>query len=222
LRQVVKCSSTTTTTTAPTVQINKIRGFSLDILAELQSCGGSYTSEIAEELGKSKGYVKRYLHNLLNYGCVDRFSRWGWEITPLGVEILLLNNNNIGERRVKEERKKSERRVKETSDTLRTTHSSRQLDINLFLQQVEDLSENQVVVVVALANHYEKTGRPYLKVKDYYEFAEHVGLSERMDEEDLQDLVISLDVAGMVYMFKQGRYMKIGLLKSVVDNLQYC
>ena len=220
LKQLLKAS--TTTTTAQSVQIAKIRGFSLDILAELQSCGGSYTSEIAENLGKPKGYVKTYLHNLLKYGCVDRYARWGWEIAPLGVEILSINNNNIGKRIVKEESKKSQRRVKETSHVPHTTPTSRQLNINLFLQQQEDLSDDQVVVVVALANHYEKTGRPYLKIKDYYEFADKVGLPDRMDDAEIQDLVISLDVAGMIYTFKQGRYLKIGLLQSVVSNLQYC
>jgi hypothetical protein len=214
-----KRSSNTNTTTA---EITRIRGLSLDILALLQSRGGLYTPEIAEELGVSKRYARVYLHRLYEYGCVDRFGRWGWEITASGSDVLLYNNNNIDNRRITEEQQKDNRRITVDSDTPRTTHNSRQLDINLFLQQVEDLSELQVVVVVALAEHYEKTSRPYLMVKDYYEFADQVGLDERMDSAEIQDLVISLDVAGMVYMFKQGRYMKIGLLKSVVSNLQYC
>jgi len=213
-----KQSSTTTTTAA----ITKIRGLSLDILAILQSRGGLYTPEIAEELGVSGKYARVYMHRLYQYGCVDRFGRWGWEITPSGSDILLYNNNDIDNRKITEEQQKDNRKITVVSDTPRTTHSSRQLDINLFLQQVEDLSENQVVVVVALAEHYEKTTRPYLMVRNYYEFAEQVGLSERLDHLQIQDLVISLDVAGMIYMVQKDAYMKIGLLNRVVSNLQYC
>lgn len=211
----LKCTTTT-------VQINRIRGYSLDILSELQHTVLT-GPEIAELTDRKYGYTKRYLYNLYKYGCVDRIERWSWKITPLGAEILSTNTNTKnGERRVKEEGKKSERRVKETSHNSCTTPTWRQLNIDLFLQQQEDLSENQRVVVVALANKYEKTGRPYLMVKSYYEFAEQVGLSERMDHADIQDLVISLDVAGIVYTFRKGDYMKIGLLKQVVNNLQYC
>jgi DNA-binding Lrp family transcriptional regulator len=213
-----KRSSNTTTT----AEITRIRGLSLDILALLQSRGGLYTPEIAEEVGKSKNHVRAYMHNLLNYGCVDRFGRWGWEITAFGVDVLLYNNNDIDKRSIKETSKKHKRCAKDGSGIPHTTHSSRQLNINLFLQQTEDLSENQVVVVVALAEHYEKTGRPYLIVRDYYQFADQVGLDERMDDTEIHDLVISLDVAGMIYRFRDGLDMKIGLLKRVVDNLQYC
>ena len=211
------CSTTTTT-----VQICKIRGFSLDILGELYSKNVLTTPEIASALDCKVPYARVYLHRLYQYGCIERKANWGWIIEPLGTDVLLLNNNNIDNRKITERTQKDNRKITETSHDLRTTVESRQLNLEPFLQQQDDLSDDQRVVVVAIANHYEKTGRPYLIVKNYYEFAEQVGLSERMDDEDIQDLVISLDVAGIIYTFKKGRYLKIGLLKDVVSNLQYC
>lgn len=212
------CSSTTTTP----VQICKIRGFSLDILGELYSKNVLTTPEIAAALDCKVPYARVYLHRLYKYGCIERKAHWGWIIEPLGTDILLLNNNNIDNRKITKRIQKDNRKITETSNDSRTTVESRQLNLEPFLQQQDDLSDDQRVVVVAIANHYEKTGRPYLIVKNYYEFAEQVGLSERMDDEDIQDLVISLDVAGIIYTFKKGRYLKIGLLKEVVNNLQYC
>lgn len=217
----MKASYLSITTTTTTVAAEKIRGFSLDVLAELSTWGGLTGSEIAELLSKPKKYVRVYLWRLYKYGCIDRRLYYGWEITPFGVDILnsnCLNKYNIGNRRITERQQKDNRRI---TDEKHLRHSTRQLYIDLFLEN-EDLSEDQRVVVVVLAQHYEKTGRPYVMVKDYYELRELMGLDPSLDVAELQDLVISLDVCGMIYSFQRGRFLKIGLLKRVIENMKYC
>jgi len=203
------------------VQIGKIRGFSLDILALLENKGGLYTPEIAEELGKSKSYVKVYMHNLFNYGCVDRFARWGWQITALGTDVLLYNNNNIGKRRVKEEQKKSKRTVKETSNDSHTTNSSRQLNLSLYSDD-PDVTEPEVVVVLALAEHYERTGEKYRYYADMYDFCDQMGITSI----GIGELMAKLKQDGVIYIRKEtmfeGISLKVGLKKDFVERLQYC
>ena len=209
-----------TTTTTQQIERYKIGGFSLDILAELSTWGGLTCSEIAERLDKTPNYVRVYLWRLYKYGCIDKRLYYGWEITPFGADILNYNSYkyNKGNNSITTALQRHN-----TCITVEPPlkHNTRQLDIDLFLEH-EDLSEDQRVVVVVLAKNYEKTGRPYVMVKDYFEFAEIVGLNERMAWTDIQDILISLDVAGMIYMFQRDRYMKIGLLKRVIDNLKYC
>lgn len=194
----------------PQTQINRVRGQSLQILGLLQHRGGLYTPEIADELGKPRKHVRKYLHNLHSYGCIDRYARWGWAIAPLGVEVLSINSFTYDDAKPIT---KTKRRVPAP------IYEPRKLDLNFFLKQ-HTLSPDQVIVISALVAHYEKTTRSYLMVKDYFEFAEKVGLSERMDSPDIRDLVISLDEQGFVYMFKKDLYLKIGLLQRVITALQ--
>lgn len=209
-----------TTTTTQQIERYKIGGFSLDILSELSSWGALTGSEIADRLDKPMNYVRVYLGRLYKYGCIDKLLYYGWEITPFGADILNYNSYkyNKGNNSIT-----TAQHWRNTCITVKppSKHNTRQLDIDLFLEH-EDLSENQRVVVVVLAQHYEKTGRPYVMVKDYYELRELMGLDPILDVAELQDLVISLDVCGMIYSFQRGRFLKIGLLKRVIENMKYC
>ena len=212
----------TTTTTKPRVQVNRIRGFSLDILDELARTGGSTTKELCGELGRYPSYVRRYLGNLQKYGCVEKRDWWGWEISAFGDFVLSSSSSSSsnGERRVKEERKKSERRVKEVETTPVKT---RQLNISLWSER-EDISGNELTVVVALTNHFEKTGRPYLKVKSFYEFRDLLELSASLDSSDIQDIVVFLENKGVFYQYRPsgGKYLKIGLTKETIEKMKHC
>ena len=214
-RQISRCSNTTT----PTAEITKIRGFSLNVLASLQNRGGLYTPEIAEELGKPRGYVRTYLHRLYQYGCVDRFGRWGWEITALGSEIIQYNNNYIEHRSITETSQKHNRSITETSHVPRTTHSSRQLDLSLFTED-PNVSEPERVVVLALASHYEKTGEKYQLFSDWFDFSDSMGISSI----GVNEIVGKLKQDGVIYVRyeKMLRMIKIGLKKDFVERLQYC
>ena len=121
---------------------------------------------------------------------------------------------------MKEERKKSERRVKEVETTPVKT---RQLNISLWSER-EDLSGNERTVVVAIANHFEKTGRPYLKVKSFYEFRDLLELSTSLDSSDIQDIVVYLENRGIFYQYRPlgGRHLKIGLTKETIENIKNC
>lgn len=215
MRQDAKCSSTTTTT----VQITKVRGLSLDILALLQSRGGLYTPEIAEEMGKSKRHVRTYMHRLYQYGCVDRFGRWGWEITPSGSDILLYNNNNIDNRNITETSQKHNRSITETSHDSHTTHNSRQLDLSLYSDD-QYVSDPERVVVAALAEHYEKTGVKYRLYKNTDAFCDEMDISSF----EVTELIAKLKQDGVIYMIKDYHLnmWKIGLKKDFVERLQYC
>lgn len=184
--------------------------------------GGSTANELREELGKPLNYIRPYLYNLYKYGCVDRRELWGWEITTMGDFVLSSNSSSssIGKRRVKEERKKSKRRVKEVE---KTPVKTRQLNISLWSGR-DDLSDNKLTVVVALANHFEKTGRPYLKVKSFYEFRDLMELSNSLDSNDIQDIVVFLENKGIFYQYHPpgGRYLKIGFTKETLENMKHC
>jgi predicted transcriptional regulator len=203
------------------VEITRVRGLSLDILALLQSRGGLYTPEIAEELGKSRNYVRTYMHNLLQYGCVNRFGRWGWEITALGSDILLYNNNKIDKRSIKEEQKKHKRSIKETSRNSHTTHISRQLNLSLYSED-PDVTEPERVVVLALAEHYERTGEKYRYYADMYDFCDQMGITSI----GIGEVMAKLKQEGVIYIRKEtmfeGISLKVGLKKDFVERLQYC
>ena len=216
LKQLLKASTTT-----PTVQITRIRGLSLDILALLETRGGLYTPEIAEEIGRSRNHVKVYLSRLLQYGCVDRFARWGWTITALGVETLQYNNNYIGNRKVTEEQQKGNRKVTESSQASCTTPSSRQLNLSLYSED-PDVSEPERVVVLSLAQHYERTGEKYRYYTDMFDFCEQMGISSI----GIGETMAKLKQDGVIYVRKEtmfeGISWKIGLKKDFVERLQYC
>ena len=208
MRQDAKCSSTTTTT----VQITKVRGLSLDILALLESKGGLYTPEIAYEVGKPKASIRKYMHRLYQYGCVDRFSRWGWEITASGSDVLLYNNNNIDDRNETLTRQKRDTNVTETSHDSHTTRTSRQLDLSLF-EKDTDFSDPERVVVLALAEHYERTGVKYQFYCDKYDFCTQMGISSL----DVGEVMAKLTQEGIIYVWNEKRYsgitLRVGLKK---------
>lgn len=209
IRQDFRSSTTTTT-----VQVNRIRGFSLDILNELQSRGGLTTPEIAENLGKSQVYVRRYLYRLYKYGCIDKKEHWGWIIEPLGNFIIDININKLGDRRETEERQKSDRRVTETP-------RDRQLDLSLFTSNPE-ITEPEVVVVQALVDHYERTGEKYRYYQNHWDFCEQMGISSL----EVGGVMAKLKQDGVIYVRREtmfeGISLKVGLKKAFVENLKYC
>ena len=208
-------------TPTPTVQICKIRGFSLDILGELYSKNMLTTPEIASNLDHTIRYVRRYLYNLHKYGCIERKDRWGWVIEPLGVEVLDINNNNIDERKKKERRKKGERKEKETSNDSHTTVESRQLDLSLY-QSDPNVTEPERVVVAVLVAHYERTGEKYQYYKDTWDFCEKVGISSI----DVGEIMAKLKQEGVIYVRKESMFegisLKVGLKVNFIERLQYC
>lgn len=220
LKQLLKASTTTT------VNIARIRGLSLEILALLYSREGAYVPDIADVLGKSRTYVRQYLHRLLKYGCVDRYDGWGWKITPLGIDIILYNdsiqyNNNNTERNtsVTLPLQKRNSSVTVSSHAPHTTASSRQLNLSLYSDN-PDISDPERAVVVVLAEHYEQTGEKYRYYSDMYDFCEQMGISSI----GVNHLIAKLKQEGVIYVMwmRDLEMWKIGLKKDFVERLQYC
>ena len=209
-----QCSTTTPTT--GTTQINRIRGFSLTILEELQNSGGLRTTEIRDITGHRRDYVYRYLYNLHKYGCVSRKDIWGWEITSLGIYILSSYTTTIDEeRRRKEEGKKEERRRKENNP--RIVKTSRQINLDIFSSR-DDMAEPELVVVGVLVLHYERTSEKYRYFKDEYEFADEVGISI----DDIRSTLAHLKEEGCIYVRKEYLGWKIGLKVNFIESLKDC
>jgi hypothetical protein len=206
-------------TPTPTVQICKIRGFSLDILGELYSKNMLTTPEIASNLDRSPKYVRCYLYNLYKYGCIDRKDRWGWVIEPFGADVLLLNNNNIDQRKKKERPKKDQRKTKETSNDSHTTVESRQLNLSLY-ESDPNVTEPEREVVMLMVSHYERTGEKYRYFKDVYDFCEQTGISAV----GVMELLAKLKQEGVIYMREEKMLgmWKIGLKVNFIERLQYC
>ncbi|MBP2029742.1 hypothetical protein J2755_000662 [Methanohalophilus levihalophilus] len=206
-------------TTPTTVQTNRIRGYSLDILSELQNTVLT-GPEIAGKIDRGYAYTKVYLYRLYNYGCIDRIERWSWKITPLGTEILSTNTNTkLGNRRVTEKEQKSNRRVTEESNKSYTTDSSRQLNLSLYTSD-PDVTEPERVVVLALASHYEKTGEKYRYFRDMYDFCEQIEISAV----GINELLAKLKQEGVIYI-RQEKMLgmwKIGLKVNFVERLTMC
>lgn len=206
-------------TPTPTVQICKIRGFSLDILGELYSKNMLTTPEIASNLDHTIRYVRRYLYNLHKYGCIERKDRWGWVIEPLGIDVLDINNNNIDERKKKERRNKEERKEKETSNDSHTTVESRQLNLSLY-ESDPNVTEPEREVVMLMVSHYERTGEKYRYFKDMYDFCEQTGTSAV----GVMELLAKLKQEGVIYMREEKMLgmWKIGLKVNFIEMLQDC
>ena len=206
-------------TPTPTVQICKIRGFSLDILGELYSKNVLTTPEIAAALDCKVPYARVYLHRLYKYGCIERKAHWGWIIEPLGTDILNLNNNNIDNRKITKRTQKDNRKITETSNDSRTTVESRQLNLSLY-ESDPNVTEPEREVVMLMVSHYERTGEKYRYFKDMYDFCEQTGTSAV----GVMELLAKLKQEGVIYMREEKMLgmWKIGLKVNFIERLQYC
>ncbi len=196
--------TTTTTEKRPRgVQVNKIRGFSLDILQILNDCGGQTVIEISNKLQKKPVYTTQYLNNLRDYGYIFRNHDWKWYLSsPLDNSILNLIYND--KRKIKEESKKDKRKIKETRQfTLQPWQSGR--------------SEFEVVVVEYLLKHFHETNSKWLWKEDMD--PEKMGIPPT----DLNKAIRKLLRDKIMFKFKDPDYriLKFGLTDFFLEGYQY-
>ncbi len=215
-------SAASTTTTAPILAAWQnypnpctFRGHTIEILEALNDCGNLTTKEIAGITGMTVNDVGHRCREGKKRGIFAKIDRWKWMITDYGEFVLKININKSTTNRTHINNQSTTNQ----QPTLDSEKKQRQLNLSIF-DQNEDLSELQRVVVVAMAKHYEKTGRPYYMVHDFHQFRDEVGLDVKYSYTDVQDVVISLEVAGFIYHFTKGDIIKIGLLKSTIEKLQ--
>jgi len=76
------------------VNLSKVRGHSIEILRILEYASVSLrTVDIAEIMGKSANYVRRYLYSLRDYGLIERCGGAFWALTSDGIRFLQYLND---------------------------------------------------------------------------------------------------------------------------------
>ncbi|MCX9011765.1 MAG: MarR family winged helix-turn-helix transcriptional regulator [Candidatus Methanoperedens sp.] len=204
----------------------RVWGKTLEVLCILSEFGGLTVKEIGEKTGIPYKMVHQCCKRDFERGFIEP-DLWGWRLTPTGKTIVeynnTINNNNNSPQIILNQSSNNPQIILNQSSN--KPKKSRQLNIELYLEK-EDLSEDERVVVEALARHYEETGqkakaRPYFIVKDYYEFRTKIGFDPKFRDEDVQDIAISLQSNGYLYIIPQGKRLKIGLTSETIEKLQH-
>ncbi len=209
-------TASSTTTTARSVNPDKITGFSVEIVELLNDCGALTNHDIGQRLNKYPKYVLRYLYNLRDYGLIVRNNEnWKWYITaPEDIIIYII---------YKEEGKKKERRKMDEVSSLNKNnidknkqHPVKQLDLGLFISR-QDVSENERVVVELLVKHFERTGVKFRYFDDMYHFCNEAGIAAQ----EIPETIRRLKEEGCIYALPKDGGWKIGLMKSFIERMQH-
>jgi len=225
-RQTTVCPhcgrSLTTPTTTGLKSPYRVWGKNLDVLSVLSEFGGLTVREISDKTLIPTKVIWEYCKRNFKRGLIEP-DCWGWTLTPIGIEVVRYNNNNSPQ--IIHNQSTNSPQIIHNQSTNKPK-KSRQLNIEVYLEK-EDLTEDERVVVEVLARHYEETGekakaRPYFIVKDYYEFRTKIGFGCNLRDEDVQDIAISLQSNGYLYIMPQGKRLKIGLTKETIEKLQNC
>lgn len=198
----------------------KFRGHTIEILEALYDCGNLTTRELSNITGLEIEDIKGYCRNGRKNCIITRIDRWKWMITDYGCFVYEINKNNIV-KGVTNGKQKGNERVTKGYRTFNSEKKQHQLNLSIF-EKNEDLTELQRVVVVAMAEHYKKTRRPFYKFMRYDDFRDQLGLDTKYSWEDIQEVAISLEVAGIVYIYERGDIKKVGLLKETIEKMQHC
>lgn len=223
MKPINKLSTISTTTT---VSLEKIRGFTLDLVFLLAN-QELRTVDLVDLTGKYAQYINKYLYRMRKYGLAVKKGSY-WNLTPLGLSFLLYLENVDRIKKV-DIAKHNKTELRQKKDTIKTVlrHLEpkilKQVSLDDFLHKY-DLDQTEVVVVEALVEHYRKTGSMFFLVYDYYEFAEKLASDKtgKLNPAALQDALKNLFEDRIVYIYRRrgARVMKIGLYKAFVETLE--
>lgn len=200
------------------------RGKTIEILSLLSNSGGLTVREIAEKVDISPPDCWNYLKRGDLRGIFARKENWGWVATPYGLFILDIkphnNNNNI------DTRPTLDRHYIDTRPTLTLDSpkkKQRQLNWSVFDERSDwtDLGEDEKKIILAMGEHYERTGRPYYYFKDLYALREQFKIDIRVDDIFLQDMLLRLDHNGWIRARTSKGRLKIVLEKSRINELEH-
>ncbi len=224
---VYQYESVSTTTTIDLRQSNrqwnKIRGISVEILELLNDCGGLSTIEIAHRLDKKQSYLRRYIYNLRNYGLIRlNQENWKWYISASDDIIIYIIYKS--ERRVKEERKKSERKdllsPLNKKEKIESVEQKAKIPIDAWTQERTSL---EVVVVSYLIEHFNETMNKFVLCTSHDEFAESVNV-QFPESADIPKALIKLESDGVLYnvYLREKSCWKIGLKDAFINRVRFC
>jgi len=157
--------------TSPTfVTLQKIRGFTLELLFQLRNRELTAV-DLVDLTGKYPQYINRYLYNMRKYGLVQKNGSF-WRLTEFGLSLLShLESLDVDIdiiRKKKERSKKEGRKKKESSFQRRTIQTSFSIWLENYHRTLEDAEKS---VVDILLDHYDKTESKYIYCSDTYEMA---------------------------------------------------
>jgi len=202
-------SGYTTTPTDPAFSPQKFRGHTLEILGALRECGGLTTREISDKIGEPVKKIYEYCRRGYHRGIINKFERWGWNISPLGNLVLSLTTTTTTTNHTTTTQPPHNHHTT-------TTQNSRQLHLAAFTSRA-DITDPDKSVVVELAAHYERTGVKFRLFKDQYELSEAMKIS--IDE--LLPTLRHLREEGCIYFRREDIGWKVGLMKGFVERLKY-
>jgi len=200
--------STPNASNTSTTTLSKLRGFTLDLLEHVEK-ENSTSWQLAEQTGKTTGYVNVYLFRLKKYGLALKNADF-WFLTEEGVAFLKeLNRNN---RTITREQHNNNRTI-----TDEKPKKLEQVPISLFLHE-SSLDQVERAVVEVLLKHYNETGSKFFYCKTVYDIAERFHINPGQ----VNDTLMRLKQDHIVYSIKDPHHdaFKIGLYKGYLELLQ--
>lgn len=186
-----------------TVEINRIRGFSVDALEAIRDSEGLNVEEIASRFQKESDAVRVTLHRLRKYGLIflspcDEL----WKIDPFAVDIV--NRKIERNRNITKALHKHNRNITEVRQfTLKPWQTDR--------------TEFEVVVVEYLIQHFKETGSKWMW--KYEIDPERIGIPPS----ELNKAILKLLSSKIVWKYRDRdtRILKYGLTDTFLEGYQY-
>jgi len=203
------------TSTISTTSFCRVRGFSETVMNLLD--GSQLTSrQVCDATLKEGNYVRRYLYNLKNYGLIEKNEDL-WSLSDKGTFLLSLSKDYTNKQTNKQI--KSERRVKEERKKSESCLYKKPLQVSLSAWGLKDsLSDCEKEVVELLIKHFNETNSKYIFFEDPYTLSEKTGFNV----ETLQNALQKLRQDNIIYLIKDRTQncWKIGLKKAFVELLK--
>jgi hypothetical protein len=206
-------AATTTTTTEgcgtcrfiqdKTVEIAKVRGFSVDVLESIRDSGGLTVDEIASKYRKEPDAVRVTLHRLRKYGLIFlSICNNEWIIDPFAIDIV--NSKIEHNRSITEALQKHNRNITQYKQfTLKPWQSDR--------------TEFEVVVVEYLLQHFKETQSKWMW--KYEIDPEKIGIPPS----ELNKAFLKLLSSKIVWKYRDRdtQILKYGLTDTFLEGYQY-
>ncbi|MEM3709915.1 MAG: hypothetical protein QXL46_03305 [Nitrososphaerales archaeon] len=227
-QEQVSSPSTTTTTpellqnTKTKLRIASLSDITIQLLKEMYKKGYVYPPEFAKAVGKPSKHIRVYLHRLKEKGLAFYKNSY-WFPTDEAKDLLIFPKLQEDDSKLQEdynELKDDNRNIQTVKDKTLTM----MLIIEDFLRETI-LEEEEVVVLKALVNHYNRTARlgkaqPFIKLRGISEDLAKYGFGE-LTFEQLNASVATLKSLGICYFMKDKEnpgFWKLGLYKAFIQK----
>lgn len=184
-------------------QWTRYRGWTVQILAELEHSAGLTVAQIADKLNQRKKAIREYCYRLYEAGCIEPIARWGWKITTHGQLLLYINNDHTN-----------------TTPTPQKDHTKttlRQLTLSPFSDP--DRSDPELAITNLIITHYNQTKQPFIFIEDWPELCEKLNYPPDEIEQALRKLYQDR----VCYIYNNRKYGKrqLRLYQDFIERLKY-